>query len=505
MGFNFGAFAGGLAKGGMDTYKALTDIESQKKRDELVDLQARQVKAELQGKEALRSAIADQGGENTFTPNFSGTGGMDTNDVAPTPVRMSASERRSAIEQRAIAGGADPEAAMRYTAARRTADLSGAFDTTMEKLYKESADRISSIRTTAETGGMKGLVDTFGPELKKAFGQDVQFKAVPGGAGEIVAMDGKKVIGRYRNINEATQALEGLVAQEFETKFSKAMMQPGMFGSSKELSDYLNKQAELRNQNISANASSRSADAAMKSAEAAVTNAATNKQAEAAKSKYYLALANKAGQSLTAQKLELIEANSAIIMRANPNMTKAQADLRAAQELFRSPEARANVVTAADVNKFLETHADDPEMKVKDKSGKMVLRPIEERAAYARRVLGGGGEVSASPANPTEAALSRLSAGGADPFAPKSNVPPGAVDTETVPPPPTSAIPAGPRRYGNIDPAMQDRLQADVNAIDRQISEAEAALRALPNMTNAQNLQRLRAERDKLAANPLLR
>jgi hypothetical protein len=245
MAFNLGAFAGGLAKGGIDTYSTLSDIESQKKRDELVGLQTQQMKSEMQGKEALRSAIADQGGANSFTPNFNGTGGMDTNDVAPTPVQMSASERRSAIEQRAIAGGADPEAAMRYTATRRTADLSDAFDTTMDKLHKESADRMSSIKATAESGGMKGLTEKFGPELKKVFGHDIQFKPVPGAAGEIVAMDGKKVVGRYSSLGDATQALEGLVGQEFETKFSKAMMQPGMFSSSKELSDYMMKKQEL--------------------------------------------------------------------------------------------------------------------------------------------------------------------------------------------------------------------------------------------------------------------
>lgn len=245
MTFNFGAFAGGLAKGGMDTYSTLSDIESQKKRDEMVALQTQQMKTEMQGKEALRSAIADQGGANSFTPNFNGTGGMDTNDVAPTPVQMSAAERRSAIEQRAIAGGADPEAAMRYTATRRTADLSDAFDTTMDKLHKESADRMSSIKATAESGGMKGLTEKFGPELKKAFGHDIQFKPVPGAAGEIVAMDGKKVVGRYSSLGDATQVLEGLVGQEFESKFTKAMMQPGMFGSAKELSDFAFKRQEV--------------------------------------------------------------------------------------------------------------------------------------------------------------------------------------------------------------------------------------------------------------------
>jgi len=73
-------------------------------------------------------------------------------------------------------------------------------------------------------------------------------------------------------------------------------------------------------------------------------------------------------------------------------------------------------------------------------------------------------------------------------------------------PTPSAAIPtSGPARYNNIDPALQDKMYANVTALDQQIQKAEAALRATPNLANAQNLQQLRAERDKLAANPLLR
>lgn len=501
MAFNLGAFAGGLAKGGVDTYSTLTDIEAKAQETKRREAEFGAWQKEQAGKEALRSAIAEQGGEKTFTPNFSGTGGMDTNDVAPTPVTQTPAERRAAIEQRAIAGGADPEAAMRYTASRRTADLTNAFDTTMDKLHKESADRVSSIKATAEAGGMKGLAETFGPELKKAFGHEIQFKPVPGGTGEIVAMDGKKVVARYDSLEKATQALEGLASQEFETKFSKAMLQPGMFSSPKELSDYMNKQAELKNQGITANAASRSADAHMKSAEAAVLNAKTNQQAESAKSDYYRALAKKTGQTVTEQKLELIDANSAIIMRANPNMTKAQADLKAAQEIFRSPEARADVVTPDQINTFIQNNPDL--MQKKGKSGKMEPLSATERVDVARTALtrSAGG---AAPTNSVDAALARASAGGADPFAPKAAIPPGAVDTEN-PPAPGAAIPTGPQRYGNISPELQDRAQAGVAALNQQLAEAENALRSQPNMANAQNVQRLRLERDKLTANPLLR
>ena len=56
MGFNFGAFAGGLAQGGMQTYQLLEAIESQKKRDALIELQAQEAKQNLEERAKLREA-----------------------------------------------------------------------------------------------------------------------------------------------------------------------------------------------------------------------------------------------------------------------------------------------------------------------------------------------------------------------------------------------------------------------------------------------------------------
>lgn len=118
MGFNFGALAGGAAQGYTTTAKTMSDIEAQKKRDALVELQTKEAEQTLQGKEALRTAIAQQGGENTYSPNFGGTGGIDS-DTAPTPVKLSSTERMGNIGERAIAAGADPMAVMQYKNAAR--------------------------------------------------------------------------------------------------------------------------------------------------------------------------------------------------------------------------------------------------------------------------------------------------------------------------------------------------------------------------------------------------
>ena len=54
MGFNFGAFAGGLAQGGMNTYQMLEAIESQKKRDALIEMQAQELKQNIADKSAIK-------------------------------------------------------------------------------------------------------------------------------------------------------------------------------------------------------------------------------------------------------------------------------------------------------------------------------------------------------------------------------------------------------------------------------------------------------------------
>jgi len=62
MGFNFGAFAGGLAQGGMNTYQMLESNESQKKRDALIEMQAQQMRQENDQQRRLDAAYANTQG-----------------------------------------------------------------------------------------------------------------------------------------------------------------------------------------------------------------------------------------------------------------------------------------------------------------------------------------------------------------------------------------------------------------------------------------------------------
>lgn len=78
MGFNLGAFAGGLAQGGLNTYKSLSEIESQKKKDALVDLQMQEAKAAMEERAALKDAagVYGQVGGGNYAPELQRTAGI---------------------------------------------------------------------------------------------------------------------------------------------------------------------------------------------------------------------------------------------------------------------------------------------------------------------------------------------------------------------------------------------------------------------------------------------
>lgn len=154
MAFNLGAFAGGLAKGGLDTYQTLEAIESQKKRDALVELQTKEAEQAMKGREALRSAIAEQGDMNTVNPAQMMAGpapqGLPQEGGYMTP-EVQASEKLARVRQRALEGGADPTIVMQYANAQR-ADTS-AFNTDKAFEWMRKSDQVvadKGLRAAAE-------------------------------------------------------------------------------------------------------------------------------------------------------------------------------------------------------------------------------------------------------------------------------------------------------------------------------------------------------------------
>lgn len=163
MAFNLGAFAGGLAKGGMDTYSTLTDIEAKKQETEQRKEQFDAWRKEQAGKEALRAAIAEQGDMNTATPAAMMTGpapqGLPQEGGYMTP-EVAASEKLARVRQRAIEGGADPTAVMQYANAQR-ADTA-AFNTDKAFEWMRGIDK-----TVTEKGLAAAAKEHLIPEYNK--------------------------------------------------------------------------------------------------------------------------------------------------------------------------------------------------------------------------------------------------------------------------------------------------------------------------------------------------
>lgn len=262
MAFNLGAFAGGLAKGGMDTYTTLKDIE---RRDQEAAQRAEvhdAWKKEQAGKEGLRQAISEiPTGDSVQVPTYEGmTGGLDSQDIPTRTEAITPDQKMANFRQRAVALGADPTAVQQYEAgglqiqsarqnlkkgefeladAARNQQFNKRFDTAMDEVHQASGARLTSIQTTAETGGMKGLVEKFGPELKKALGHDV---ALVGN--NIVVKDGKKVIQTISSLDAAVQALNGVAQLEFGQLLEDKMIKGGLFKTPQEMAAFFKNRSD---------------------------------------------------------------------------------------------------------------------------------------------------------------------------------------------------------------------------------------------------------------------
>lgn len=113
------------------------------------------------------------------------------------------------------------------------------FREAMDTLHQKSAKALDEVEATAQTGGMKGLVERYGADLKKAYGMDV---ALVGN--NIVVKDSKgKTVQTISNLDQAKAALGQHFQQDFAKSFERELMP--LFGSPKELADYLNKREEI--------------------------------------------------------------------------------------------------------------------------------------------------------------------------------------------------------------------------------------------------------------------
>jgi len=520
---SLGLFAAGLAKGGIDTYSTLEDIERKRKESERQERALKMQETEFNQKQEERQALKDAAdqtygrvGKDALSGNLqndagigaqqaqglqvnSGDAAFDAADRAqladtlranakaqgaavpelPKYTREQAAkdyaDRLYAIDptkgQQAEAGAlALKKGGLEVKGLERQASFDDRFDKVMGEIHKQSATRLTDIETTAQTGGMKGLVEKFGPELKQALGADVQLV----GNNIVVKTKGQKPQ-TISSLDQAVQALQGAAQMEFGKNLETRLVSEGLFKSPQEMLTYFQNRRE--------------ADRKDRDTDSMVEYRRTAGIKDLAAAGYYDrggAAANKQTQGQILN--EKIDAYATIMMKADPNLSRADADKRAAQVIMRDPEAKPEM-TPADVNSFLKDQAGavvrvDPNTKKPVRLGDL---PLEEQLQIARQSLGRGGMPGAA-------------GGGLPDVNPKAMQKPGAAAA------PAQALPLTQRlaEAAQLDSQRTDkynfRLLSDEVAKAAPAMEAQLkSLRtALPNVTNPDTRAKLEAQAAEL-------
>ena len=255
MAFNLGAFAGGLAKGGMDTYQTLEAIESQKKRDALVELQAQEAKAAAEERTALKSAAASTFGQvgapETAIPgrklseaDVANAYAIDQGDpaaVAPKAYTQAQAEADYLSRMRGISPerALDVEAKqMQVQAGRREQKFDQDFDAERTKWNQQTTDLMSKFDTALTQDGANGVVREIGPEFKKITGKSI---ALVGN--DIVVGTGKDA--EKIPAKDLRGAFESAMTQHYTQGFADTLVKKGMFKSANDAITYQLKRGEL--------------------------------------------------------------------------------------------------------------------------------------------------------------------------------------------------------------------------------------------------------------------
>lgn len=298
MGFNFGAFAGGLAKGGMDTYQLMEAVESQKKRDELIAMQAQEMKAAGEERAALKAAAADTYGKvgtNDYGSEMtrvagrgigsvnSGPGGDDfdraVNESAAAvalenKARVAASKQGLPIDDAATWKQAQTEAAtmkpaaytreqadaeylskirgisperaldvetkqMQVKAGRREDKFNEDFDAAKTKWNQEITELKGGLERTLAEKGAAGVVSQYGSKLKELTGQDVKVVG-----GQVVLQHNGKTVDKF-DVREMPAKIEAALEQHYTHGFADSLVKKGMFKNASDVIAFQQKRQEI--------------------------------------------------------------------------------------------------------------------------------------------------------------------------------------------------------------------------------------------------------------------
>lgn len=347
------------------------------------------------------------------------------------------------------------------------------FEKTLTGALVDKAKREQSIDEVAQAGGMRGLVEKFGPDLRKAFKADVQLV----GNNIVVKIPGQKSQ-TISNVEQATQMLRQVAEKELVHNLETRMIGQGLFKTPEDLVSYLRNQREdaRKERDTESQIGLRGAQAVEARAKAGYYGAASKAAGEKT-GNWTLVGADKDGQLVS------YDRNTGKLARADGQPIQDTSIYRRVTGENSSPP---KPVTPADINSFIRDQAMAVvDVNKSDKNKPILLRdlPLAEQVAIARQQLGQGGMP------PT---------GGMPDANPRAMEKPGQAL-------PTAAEPAAPAKQGPTERQSPAAIKAsNPYQFEQLYLEAQQTLPQLQmqvlTMTKALPLARSNAERANLEA-----
>jgi hypothetical protein len=460
MGFNLGAALGAGATSALNTYSAIEKIKQEKAREGRDAARFEQEQKDWQGKEALRTAASEiPTGDTIQVPDPGAmTGGYDQQDAPMRTEAISPDQKMANFRQRALALGADPTAVQQYEAGgvqlqgarqnleegkyrlgslKRQADIEEQVAVERQKWQQKMANMHTEVQDTFARDGINGVLKYAAPQLKQAgltssvMGNTVTLKR------------GKEVVDQF-DVKDAPGAIDKYMGQHYLHGFAQHLVDMGLTTTGEAMNWALGKE---RNQ-ISGR------EVAVKESRLEAENAK-----DFAAGRYY----DRGGSSATRQTAsqimqEKINAYADAMVKANPELPRAEAEKRAAQLMMRDPDATQ---VSPEQKKLAELYAEEA-AGAKDAAA---LKVVQKKYA----ALG----VKTGYVDPV-AVREKAVKDGEDPFAQGNRGKDEKVVPSKAEPVPTNALPTNPYRHVTRGGTTIDQaaLQADLAEYNKLANSA---------------------------------
>lgn len=264
MGFNLGAFAGGAAQGGLNSYVTLKGIEQSEERLRMQREEADYLRQQREKEAALdRIYASTMGAGNVKTDvSYKQDGqeytGVDAPAMAPTVTETpySRQDKMRDFQERAAAAGVG---ALKVQGAlkgeyetrklQRDTEFDDKFDKMKEDWDKKTAEHAAEVATVFAKDGAQGVIKKFGPEFTSATGQTI------GLMGDTVIVKGKdgKTVEKF-GVSELQDKMDGVLAQRYAGGFVDQLVKSSMFKNSSDAMNFwkARKEVDVAERNVAA-------------------------------------------------------------------------------------------------------------------------------------------------------------------------------------------------------------------------------------------------------------